>query len=60
GVSCHEENAAKSQNLAVKAQSKVRFSRSHPVLNISTKTQIWHWFTPNLFFGVADFRLGGR
>ncbi|ENJ1690761.1 hypothetical protein ACJO1W_23520 [Vibrio parahaemolyticus] len=54
------ENAAKSQNLAVKAQSKVVFSRSNPVLDISAKTQIWHYRTADLFFGVADFRLDGR
>ncbi len=54
------KNAAKSQNLAVKAQSKVVFSRSNPVLDISAKTQIWHYRTADLFFGVADFRLDGR
>ena len=48
------KNAAKSQNLAVKAQSKVVFSRSNPVLDISDKTQIWHYRTADLFFGVVS------
>ncbi|MDG2671032.1 hypothetical protein P7M43_31260 [Vibrio parahaemolyticus] len=26
-------------------------------MNISDKTQILRWFTTDLFFGVADFRL---
>ncbi|EPJ0727208.1 hypothetical protein NDJ15_19315, partial [Vibrio parahaemolyticus] len=54
------KNAAKSQNLAVKAQSKVSFSRSNPVLSISAKIQIWHCCTADLFFGVVDFRLDER
>ncbi len=54
------KNVAKSQNLAVKTQSKVSFSRSNPVFNISAKINIWHWFTTDLLFGAADFRLGGR